>query len=79
MVPKNLILNCRVPEKPRLWVDHLINITTAGKTYDLAPDGKRFAVIEMPHEIVEQTPGTHVNLLLNYSEELRRRMASEDK
>jgi hypothetical protein len=32
-----------------------------------------------PYEIVEQTPGTHVNLLLNYSEELRRRMASEDK
>src|SRR5262249_46397863 len=66
------------PEKPHLWSDRQMMRTTAGKTYDLAPDGKRFAIIELPVNM-KQRPDTHVNLLLNYSEELRRLMASEGK
>ena len=60
-------------EKPRLWSDHRMSRTTTGKTYDLAPDGKRFAVLEILQE-VEQTTDTHVNLLLNFTDELRRRV-----
>jgi serine/threonine protein kinase len=67
-----------VPEKPRLWSDHRMSRNTAGKTYDLAPDGKRFAVLEILQE-AEQTTDTHVNLLLNFTDELRRRIPMRGK
>jgi serine/threonine-protein kinase len=58
-------------EKPRQWSDHRIFSGTAVKNYDLAPDGKRFAVFEAPEG--EQKPETHVNVLLNFFDEVRRR------
>jgi len=57
-----------VGSKPRLW---------AGKKdlsvdYDLAPDGKRFAVVEaaMP----EQAGAVQLTFLLNFFDDLRRRV-----
>jgi serine/threonine-protein kinase len=41
--------------------------------YDLAPDGKRFA-IGQPVAIPEVKPDTHVTFLLNFFDELRRRV-----
>jgi hypothetical protein len=63
-----------VPDKPRLWSDHrIVNPGGGGgRIYDLAPDGKRFAVFEPPDG--EQKPETHVNLLLNFFDEVRRRV-----
>jgi hypothetical protein len=61
-----------VADKPRLWSDHRIfNPGGPAKNYDLAPDGERFAVFEPPEG--EQKPETHVNLLLNFFDEVRRR------
>ena len=66
-------------DKPRLWSGHRIfnNTPTAVKNYDLAPDGKRFAVFEAPEG--EQKPETHVNVLLNFFDELRRRVPAGSK
>jgi Tol biopolymer transport system component len=53
--------------KSRLW--------TAKKGliwYDLAPDGKRFAIAQ-PVAVPEVKPDTHVTFLLNFFDELRRR------
>ena len=64
-----------VPDKPSLWSDHRIfNPRGAGsaRIYDLAQDGERFAVFEPPEG--EQKPETHVNLLLNFFDEVRRRV-----
>jgi eukaryotic-like serine/threonine-protein kinase len=60
-----------VPDKPRLWSDHRIFNAFGNRGYDLAPDGKRFAVLEPPEG--EQKPETHVNILLNFFDEVRRR------
>jgi hypothetical protein len=42
---------------------------------DLAPDGKRFAVL-VPANAESQKPPTHVNFLLNIFDELRRKTDS---
>ena len=59
-------------DKPRPWSDKpLADIVAAGiPTFDLAPDGKRVAAL-MPVE----TPGqSHVTFLLNFGDELQRKM-----
>jgi hypothetical protein len=51
--------------KPQLWA--------AGKdltNFDLAPDGKRFALVQPE---TESKGSAHVTFLLNFSDELRRR------
>jgi hypothetical protein len=41
---------------------------------DLAPDGKRFAVFPRPEATGEQKGSVHVTVLLNFFDELRRRV-----
>jgi hypothetical protein len=43
-------------------------------TYDAAPDGKRFAMVLYPDGTADEKPITHVTLLLNFFDELRRRV-----
>ena len=58
-----------VPEKPRLWTANLGGATW----FDLAPDGKRLAVV-MPVAAPEATkPGHEVTIIFNFLDELRRR------
>jgi len=58
-----------VAEKPRVWIAKL-----GGTQWDLAPDGKRVAVL-MPVESAEAPKQEHeVVLLLNFFDELRRRV-----
>jgi hypothetical protein len=40
---------------------------------DLAPDGKRFMFV-LPVNPAEQKPPTHVTFLLNFADELRRKV-----
>ena len=56
---------------PRLWTarKNLVYPTA----YDLAPDGKRFAITE-PVAATEEKTGTHITFLLNFFDELRRRV-----
>ena len=57
-----------VAEKPRVWIEKL------GAAEDLAPDGKRVAVLT-PVESTEAPKAEHqVTFLLNFFDELRRRV-----
>ncbi len=47
--------------------------------YDLAPDGKRFAVVLYPDGTAEEKPVTHVTFLLNFFDELRERAPAGGK
>jgi hypothetical protein len=44
---------------------------TGGRTYDVAPDGRRFLMIQQ-RDPVSQPPITHVVLVQNWLEELKR-------
>jgi serine/threonine-protein kinase len=60
------------PGKPRLWVDkHLFYAGTMN--LDLTPDGKRFAVFALP-ETDGERGSVHVTFLLNFFDELKRRI-----
>jgi serine/threonine protein kinase len=64
-----------VAGKPRPWSQQrLLDLGSPPiPTYDLAPDGKRFAVILYPDGTAERKPITHITFLLNFLDELRRR------
>jgi Tol biopolymer transport system component len=55
-----------VASKPRLWAEK----KDLGFSFDLAPDGKRFAVVQAE---TEQKGAAQVTFLLNFFDELRRR------
>ena len=62
-----------IPDKPRLWSEAQIqepNITYWN--FDLAPDSKRFAVFPRPDE--DRKGSVHVTVLLNFFDELARRI-----
>src|SRR5260370_30597235 len=61
-----------VAGKPVLWAEK-----KGLGIFDLAPDGKRFAVVHA--EASEQKGPTHVTFLLNFFDELRRRVPAERK
>jgi serine/threonine-protein kinase len=62
-----------VPGKPRLWCETPIVRTGFFRPFDLAPDGKRFAVFPRP-EAEDGKGSLHVTFLLNFIDELRRRI-----
>ena len=59
--------------KPRVWADRKILRTDVHPSYDLAPDGKRVVVFPLP-DGSERTGNLHVTFLLNFADELRRRI-----
>jgi eukaryotic-like serine/threonine-protein kinase len=61
---------------PRLWSPTRVGpaIGYRGQNVDLAPDGKRFAVILPTGRDAELKPQTHVVFLLNFFDELRRKV-----
>ena len=61
--------NAFVAEKPRLWSNARYWTGNNTRDVDVAPDGKRMIVVLDPPL---ETP-THVNLLLNFFDEVRRR------
>ena len=61
-------------KKPRLWADYRTDAAPARYNVSLAPDGKRFVVVA-PSETPKEEPVTgHVTFLLNFFDELRRRV-----
>ena len=48
-------------------------------TFELAPDGKRFAVVLYQDGTAEQKPVTQVTVLLNFFDELRRKVPAAGK
>jgi Tol biopolymer transport system component len=60
-------------DKPRLWSDRRLFNQGVAPTFDLAPDGKRFAVMMLSGGDQPLPNQDHVTLLLNFFDELRRR------
>jgi len=61
-----------VADKPRLWSDKRLASTGLTPNLDLAPDGKRFAVLMPPGGTEATDVQRHVMLLMNFFDELRR-------
>jgi hypothetical protein len=59
---------------PRVWSETPVRSTGVGnQPLDLAPDGKRFAIL--PREVVADEKGSvHATFLLNFFDELQRRL-----
>jgi serine/threonine-protein kinase len=62
------------PGKPRFWSDTPIGTYGVYSPYDIAPDGKRFAVFATPDKPGEPGATLHVTFLLNFFDELKRRL-----
>jgi Tol biopolymer transport system component/predicted Ser/Thr protein kinase len=60
--------------KPRLWSDQQLHDVSGLLNYDLALDGKRFAVLPNVHAPAEEKGAVHIAFLLNFFDELRRRV-----
>jgi serine/threonine-protein kinase len=67
--------------KPKVWSQHpvLDSGSPPVGTYDMAPDGKRFAVVLNADGTAEPKPITHLTFLLNFFDELRRRVPAPGK
>ena len=61
------------PGKPRQWSDKLIPFT-GFLNLDLHADGKRFALLPGSESTPEDKGSLHVTFLLNFFDELRRRV-----
>jgi Tol biopolymer transport system component len=62
-----------VPSKPRLWSEKQI-FMPGNTNLALAPDGKRFAVFPIPEAAGPEKDSVHVTFLLNFLDELKRRV-----
>jgi serine/threonine-protein kinase len=62
-----------VPGKRRLWSDRQL-FYAGSVNLDLAPDGKRFAVLTLPETAPGEKGSVHVVFLENFFDELRRRL-----
>ena len=62
-----------LPDKPRVWSDKRLANLGITTNYDLAPDGKRIAAL-MPAEPETQQAQSHVTFLMNFADELQRKV-----
>jgi serine/threonine-protein kinase len=67
--------NSFVAGKPRMWFAKQLANTGLGVNFDLAPDGKRFLVIVPAESTEPRESQSHVILLTNFFDEVRRRVA----
>jgi eukaryotic-like serine/threonine-protein kinase len=65
--------------KPRVWSDKRLLDLGVPYSYDIGPDGQRFAVVLLADGSAEQKPITNLAFLLNFFDELRRRAPVEGK
>ena len=65
--------NSFVAGKPRVWADERVGGTVFGRDFSLAPDGKRFAIIPRRDAPVD-AGSVHVTFMLNFRDELKRRL-----
>jgi serine/threonine-protein kinase len=60
-----------VADKPRVWSEQRLANTGLTPNFDLAPDGKRFAVLMTAESPVPPEVQRHVTLVMNFFDELR--------
>jgi DNA-binding winged helix-turn-helix (wHTH) protein/Tol biopolymer transport system component len=65
-----------VPEKPKLWSPTPLFRPTNNALWnlDIAPDGRHFVVLAAPESGIEEPTTVHATILLNFFDELRRRL-----
>jgi len=61
------------PGKPHLWSDQQLHDLDGVLNYDLAPDGKQFAILAELKSSAEEKGDVHMTFLLNFFDELHRR------
>jgi Tol biopolymer transport system component len=61
-----------VAGKPRVWSERRLANTGLTPNFDLAPDGKRFVVLMAPEGAEPTEVPSHVTLMMNFFDELRR-------
>jgi hypothetical protein len=67
--------NSFVAERPRSWSEtKLSNLINTSRNIDLAPDGKRFAVILPAEDPGTQQTKSRVTFIENFFDEVRRRV-----
>ena len=59
--------------KSRVWSERQLGDWGVNRMYDLAPDGKRFAIMLDTDQTGDSGPATNVTVLVNFFDELRRR------
>jgi len=64
------------PGKSQVWSERQLGDWGVNRMYDLAPDGKRFAVILDTDQTGDSKPAMSVTVLVNFFDELRRPSAS---
>ena len=69
-----------VAGQPRPWSEQLVlNLGSPPVyTYDVAPDGKRLAVVLYPDGTADEKPITHVTFLINFADYLRQRLGGPE-
>jgi serine/threonine-protein kinase len=68
-----------VADKPRVWFGKQLANTGVAPNLDLAPDGKRFVVLMPPEGQEPRERQSHVTLVVNFFDEVRRRVAGQGK
>ena len=70
--------NSFLPESPRQWSPAPLFRPTNNALWnlDIAPDGRRFVVLAPPESRSEEPTTVHATILLNFFDELRRRLPS---
>ncbi len=78
LVPFNENGHSFVPEKPRQWSPAPLFRPNNNALWnlDIAPDGRRFVVLAQPESRREESATVHATILLNFFDELRRRLPS---
>jgi hypothetical protein len=71
--------NSFTPGTPRVWSEKRFGNPLTESPYDLAPDGKRFAVILNTERAREEKAVTGVTVVVNFFDELRRRWPARRK
>jgi hypothetical protein len=67
--------------KPRVWSPHRVPElgSPPALAFDVSPDGKRFAVVLNTDGTADPKPITHLTFLLNFFDELQRRVPVASK
>jgi hypothetical protein len=68
-----------IPDKPRAWFGRRISNVGLAVNLDLAPDGKRFIVLMPPESTERRESQNHVTLVVNFFDEVRRRVPGQVK
>ena len=68
-----------IPAKPRVWSEQRLFNSGLVHNFDLAPDGKRFAVLMSAQGAEPRETQRSVMLVLNFFDEVQQRVAAAGK